>query len=155
MMFSRTRIAYTAGVVIVSAILGIAAPAFAASLSGVNAHSAQLIVYGNTSTYPGQPGYQDHNGPGYEMFWTNNITLASHLPPPGTTVTGTVVIKDASGTVSNYDCYGPNIVETEPAGTPLPKMAGDVSFTTPPAPGYVLVVIDMSQYCQLTSVTNG
>ena len=154
MMISRTRIAYTAGVVVVAAILGIAAPAFANSLSGINSHSA--TVYGNTTTYPGSPGYQDHVGPGYLTFWTNNLTLAQHIPPPGATVTGTMTDTLANGTTYYYDCFGPSIIQSEPASSGPPHMTGgSVSLNTPPGPGYVLVVIDLSQYCQLTSITNG
>ena len=155
MMASRTRVVYTAGVIVLAAILGIAAPTFAASLTGVNSHSAQLALYGNAKTYPGSPGYQDHAGPGYELFWTNNLTLASNIPPPGTTVTGTVADTLVNGTTYHYDCYGPNIVDHVPAGSAPHFTGGDMSFKTPPAPGYVLVVIDLSQYCKLASVTNG
>jgi hypothetical protein len=156
MMASRTRIAYIAGVIVVAAILGIAAPAFATSLSGVNSHSVPLTVYGNTTSYPGTNGYQDHIGPGYLMFWTDNLTLAQHIPSAGTTVTGTVADGLVNGTTYHYNCYGPNIVQTEPASNGPPHLSGgDISYTTPPGPGYVLVVIDLAQYCQLAYVTNG
>jgi hypothetical protein len=149
-MISRTRLAYTAGVAFLAFLLGVTIPAFATSLSSFNSHSLSL------SQTPGSPGYKDHIGPPYEMFWTTNTSLLTNLPPPSNTVTGTTGFGLANGTFYHYDCYGPNIVATEPAGTPRPSWAngGNMSFTTPPAPGYVLIIIDMSQYCKLVSVTN-
>jgi len=88
------------------------------------------------------------------IFWTKNASLLTNLPPPGKTVIRTIGNGFANGTMQYYDCYGPNILDTEPAGTPPPKNMGNMSFTTPPAPGDVLIVIDMSQYCKLVSVTN-
>jgi hypothetical protein len=143
-------LAYTAGIISLSVLLGLTIPAVATSVAAINSHSTQLDLF------PGSPGYQDHIGPGYLTFWTNNATLASNLPPPGQTVTGTIGVGLANGTTYHYNCYWPNIVDREPAGTLPPKnLGGNESFTTLPAPGYVLVVIDLSQYCQLTNVTNG
>lgn len=150
-MISRTRLSYTAGVAFLAFLIGVTLPAFATSLSSFNSHSLSV------NQLPGSPGYKDHEGPGYLIFWTKNATLAANLPLPTRTVTGTVTIKNVNGTVYNYDCYGPDIVDTEPAGTTHPQLGGNFSFpfTTPPAPGYSLVIIDLSHYCKLTGVVNG
>ena len=148
-MISRTRLAYTAGVAFIAFLLGVTIPAFATSLSTFNSHSLTI------NQTPGMPDFQDHGGPGFMMFWTKNTSLLTNLPPPGNTVTLTIGNGFANGTMKHYDCYGPNILDTEPAGTPLPKnMGGNMSYTTPPGPGLVLIIIDMSQYCKLVSVTN-
>jgi hypothetical protein len=140
-MISQRRVAYTTAVVSISLILGLITPTFIPALASLNSHSASIICVTNCSG--------DMNGPGYLSFWTSNVTQALRqvVPPPGVAF-GTLKFSEnfTDGTSRTWTCGNPIGTVSEPASN-----SSQPTLQTTPAPGQVLIVIDMGPYCQLTN----
>lgn len=136
-MISQKRLAYTAVVVSISLMLGFIAPTFIPAVAAVNSHSASI-----SATIGADP-----NGPGYESFWTSNVTHSMSLfhPAPGTPTTNwTIKETSVGGTTTTWLC-GSFGFDSRPAS----NSSQTTTALMTPAPGEVLLVVDLAPYCHV------